>query len=93
MDKISSKIPETKGNISYNMLRILAEYASENRILDLVLPFKEVDISIQYSGLCYILHNHDTFSSFTDYRQSYVEQTNKQSQSMFTLHHHRLDTQ
>lgn len=47
MEKISSKIPETRGNISYNMLRILAEYASENRILDLVLPFKEVDLSLQ----------------------------------------------
>lgn len=44
VEKISSKVPEAKGNISYNMLRILSEYVSECRILDLVLPLKEVRV-------------------------------------------------
>lgn len=42
MDKISGKTPEAKGNKSYNMLSILSERISENHILDLVLPLKEV---------------------------------------------------
>lgn len=46
VSKIVNKTEEAKGNKSYNMLNIVAEYASPSHMLDLVHPFNEVKYSV-----------------------------------------------
>lgn len=45
VDKIARKTLEARGNKSFNMLHILAEYISEKRLLDIIIELKDVSIS------------------------------------------------